>query len=137
MGMMKEFKAFAVKGNLMDIGVAFVMGGAFGKVVSSFTDGIVSPLIGLTGGVDLSKNMIKLKNAVVDTTGKVTAEAVYLKWGDFITNIINFIIVAFVMFMVIKGINSLRKNESKAPATPAEPSTTDKLLMEIRDSLKK
>ena len=97
---MKEFKNFAMKGNLLDIGVAFVMGGAFGKVVSSFTDGVVSPLLGLMGGVDLSKNMVKLKSAVVDASGKVTAEAVYLKWGDFITNIINFTIVAFIMFLV-------------------------------------
>jgi large conductance mechanosensitive channel len=137
MGMMKEFKSFAMKGNLLDIAVAFVMGGAFGKVVSSFTDGVISPIIGLIGGVDLGKNMIKLKSAVVDVAGKVTAEAVYLKWGDFVTSIINFIIVAFIMFIVIKGINVLKKHEAKTAPTPAEPSTTDKLLMEIRDSLKK
>lgn len=134
MGMLSEFKAFAMKGNLVDIAVAFVMGGAFGKVVSSFTDGIVSPLIGLIGGADLSKNMITLKEAVVDASGKVTAEAVFLKWGDFVTAIINFIIVAFVMFMIIKAITRL-KNE--APPAPAEPSSTDKLLAEIRDALKK
>ncbi len=134
MGLLKEFKNFAVKGNLIDIGVAFVIGGAFGKLVSSFTDGIISPLVGLIGGIDLSKNMIKLKNAVVDSTGKTISEAVYLKWGDFITNVINFIIVAAVMFMVIKGINSLKKKESEAPS---QPSSTDKLLMEIRDALKK
>ena len=113
MGIMKEFKNFAMKGNLLDIGVAFVMGGAFGKVVSSFTDGVVSPLLGLMGGVDLSKNMVKLKSAVVDASGKVTAEAVYLKWGDFITNIINFTIVAFIMFLVIKGLSALKRNEAK------------------------
>ncbi|MBK7884470.1 MAG: large conductance mechanosensitive channel protein MscL [Chitinophagaceae bacterium] len=137
MGMMKEFKDFAMKGNLLDIGVAFVIGGAFGKVVSSFTDGIVSPLIGLIGGVDLSKNMIRLKSAVTDATGKIIAEAVYLKWGDFITSLINFIIVAFIMFIAIKGINALKKKEAKKPASPAAASTTEKLLMEIRDSLKK
>ncbi len=82
MGMIKEFKDFAMKGNLVDIAVAFVMGGAFGKVVTSFTEGIVSPLIGLIGGADLSKNMFKLKDAVVDATGKITSEAVFLKWGD-------------------------------------------------------
>jgi large conductance mechanosensitive channel len=134
MGMLKEFKEFAMKGNLVDIAVAFVMGGAFGKVVTSFTEGIVSPLIGLLGGGDLSKNMFKLKDAVIDASGKVTSEAVYLKWGDFITAIINFIIVAFVMFMVIKAINSMKKKEEAAPAAPAEDLV---LLREIRDALRK
>jgi large conductance mechanosensitive channel len=110
------------------------MGGAFGKVVSSFTDGIVSPLIGMIGGTDFSKNMVVLKEAVVDASGKVVTEAVAVKWGDFLTAIINFIIVAFVMFLVIKGINKMKK---KQEAAPAGPSSTDALLMEIRDSLKK
>lgn len=135
MGFIKEFKEFAMKGSLVDIAVAFVMGGAFGKVVSSFTDGIVSPLIGMIGGADLSKNMYLLKEAVVDASGKVTAEAVAVKWGDFLTAIINFIIVAFVMFLVIKAINKMKKKAEDAPA--AGPSSTDALLMEIRDSLKK
>lgn len=140
MGFIKEFKEFAMKGSLVDIAVAFVMGGAFGKVVSSFTDGIVSPLIGMIGGADLSKNVIKLKDAVAevkDSTGKVITEGVAevsLKWGDFVTAIINFIIVAFVMFVVIKAINRMKKKEEEAPAGP---SSTDALLMEIRDSLKK
>lgn len=134
MGFIKEFKEFAMQGSLVDIAVAFVMGGAFGKVVSSFTDGIVSPLIGLFGAGDLNSNMIRLKDAVTDATGKITTEAVYLKWGEFVTAIINFIIVAFVMFLVIKAINSMKK---KQEAAPAGPSSTDALLMEIRDSLKK
>ncbi len=134
MGFIKEFKDFAMKGNLVDIAVAFVMGGAFGKVVTSFTEGIVSPLIGLIGGADLSKNMFELKAATYDSAGKVLTEAVNLKWGDFITAIINFIIVAFVMFLIIKAINSMKKKEEAAPAAP---SSTDALLMEIRDSLKK
>ncbi|MGH2552550.1 MAG: large conductance mechanosensitive channel protein MscL [Chitinophagaceae bacterium] len=134
MGMMKEFKEFAMKGNLVDMAVAFVMGGAFGTVVTSFTEGIVSPLIGLIGGSDLSKNMFKLKEAVVDATGAVTSEAVYLKWGDFVTAIINFIIVAFVMFMIIKAINSMKKKEEPAPAATPEDIA---LLREIRDALKK
>jgi large conductance mechanosensitive channel len=135
MGMLKEFKEFAMKGNLVDIAVAFVMGGAFGKVVTSFTEGIVSPLIGLIGGADLTKNMITLKEAVTDASGKVVTEGVFLKWGDFVTAIINFIIVAFVMFMIIKALAKMKKEEPPAP--PAEPSSTDKLLAEIRDSLKK
>lgn len=124
-----------MKGSLVEIAVAFVMGGAFGRVVSSFTDGIVSPIIGLFGGGDLSKNMYVLKEAVLDASGAVVTEAVAIKWGDFLTAIINFIIVAFVMFMVIKGINKMEKK--KEEAAPEGPSSTDALLMEIRDSLKK
>ena len=134
MGFIKEFKDFAMKGNLVDIAVAFVMGGAFGKVVTSFTEGIVAPLIGMIGGADLSKNMYVLKAAVLDASGKVVSEAVVIKWGDFVTAIINFIIVAFVMFLVIKAINSMKKKEEAAPSAP---SSTDQLLMEIRDALKK
>ncbi|GAB2836404.1 MscL family protein [Ferruginibacter profundus] len=134
MGFLKEFKDFAMKGNLVDIAVAFVMGGAFGKVVTSFTEGVVSPLIGMIGGADLSKNALTLKEKVTDASGKVISEAVELKYGDFLTAIINFIIVAFVMFLVIKGINAMKKKEAAAPAGP---SSTDALLMEIRDSLKK
>ena len=134
MGFLKEFKDFAMKGNLVDIAVAFVMGGAFGKVVSSFTDGIVAPVIGLFGIGDLSKAKYVLKPAVMDAAGKVTTEAVAIKYGDFLTAIINFIIVAFIMFLVIKGINNMKKKQEAAPAAP---SSTDKLLMEIRDSLRK
>lgn len=140
MGFIKEFKDFAMKGNLVDIAVAFVMGGAFGKVVTSFTEGIVAPLIGMIGGADLSKNVFILKKAVAevkDASGAVITEAaaeVALKWGDFVTAIINFIIVAFVMFLVIKAINSMKKKQEEAPAGP---SSTDALLMEIRDALKK
>ena len=133
--MIKEFKEFAMRGNLVDIAVAFVMGGAFGKVVSSFTDGIIAPLIGLIGGADLNKEMITIKDAVMDASGKVTSEAVYLKWGEFISAIINFLIVAFVMFLIIKGINSLKKKEPPTP--PAATPEDIVLLREIRDALKK
>lgn len=134
MGFIKEFKEFAMKGSLVEIAVAFVMGAAFGRVIISFTEGIVSPIIGMIGGGDLSKNMYVLKEAVLDASGAVTTEAVAIKWGDFLTAIINFIIVAFVMFLVIKTINNLKKKQEEAPAGP---SSTDALLMEIRDSLKK
>jgi large conductance mechanosensitive channel len=137
MGMIKEFKEFAMKGNLVDIAVAFVMGGAFGKVVSSFTDGVVAPLIGMLGGADLKENVWTLKEQVVDAAGKVTAEAVTVKYGEFISAIINFIIVAFVMFMVIKGINAMKKKQEEAPAEPAPTPEDVQLLREIRDALKK
>lgn len=140
MGMLKEFKDFAVKGNLVDIAVAFVMGGAFGKVVTSFTEGLVAPLVGLLTGKDLSENMIVIKKGVEevkDATGAVTTEAqaeVALKWGAFVTAAVDFIIVAFIMFIIIKAINSMKKKEEAAPSAPPENIT---LLREIRDALKK
>ncbi|MBL0335507.1 MAG: large conductance mechanosensitive channel protein MscL [Chitinophagaceae bacterium] len=134
MGMMKEFKDFAMKGNLVDIAVAFVMGGAFGKVITSFTEGIVSPIIGLFGVGDLNKSMLTIKDAVIGPDGVLVKEAVTLKYGEFITAIINFIIVAFVMFMVIKAINTMKKKQEAAPAATPEDIA---LLREIRDSLKK
>lgn len=140
MGMIKEFKEFAVKGNLVDTAIAFVMGAAFGKVVSAFIDGMVMPIVGsLTGGVDFNDMKYKLKDAVVGADGKETAAAVYVKYGTFITQVVDFIIVAFVMFMVIKAINKMKRKEevAAAPAAAPEPSLTEKLLMEIRDGLKK
>ena len=145
MGMMKEFKEFAMRGNLVDVAVAFVMGAAFGKIVSSFVDGIVMPLVGmLTGGIDFNDKKIILKDAlpeVKDAAGNVVTKAVAevsIKYGTFITNVIDFIIVAFAVFMVIKAINSTKKKEeAAAPAAPPESSSTDKLLTEIRDALKK
>jgi large conductance mechanosensitive channel len=139
MGWIKEFKDFASRGNLVDVAVAFVMGGAFGKVVTSFTNGIVAPVITLvTGGVDFSKKELVLKAAqpVMNDKGEIesTIEAVTLKWGALLTAAIDFIIVAFAMFMVVKAINSIRKKQEEAPAGP---SSTDQLLMEIRDALKK
>ena len=134
MAILKEFKEFAMKGNLVDIAVAFVMGAAFAKVITSFTEGIISPLIGLLVGADLSKKMYVLKEAITDASGKVITEAVALKWGDFVTSIINFIIVAFVLFLVIKAINRMKR---KQEVVAAAPSSTDLLLMEIRDSLKR
>jgi len=141
MGMMKEFKDFAMRGNLVDIAVAFVMGGAFGKVVTSFTEGLVAPLVGMLTGKDLNKNVLVLKKGVAevkDAAGTVITEAqqeVALKWGAFITAIIDFIIVAFVMFLIIKGINSLKKKEP-LPSPAATPEDI-LLLREIRDALKK
>ncbi|AUC17123.1 large-conductance mechanosensitive channel [Tenacibaculum sp. SZ-18] len=134
--MLKEFKDFAMKGNLVDIAVGFVMGAGFNKVVSSFTGGIVSPLIGLLGGKNFKDLKFIVKEGVADDlTGKVTGEVAVL-YGDFITNVIDFIIVAFVMFMIVKGVNAIKKKEEAAPAAPAGP-TQEELLTEIRDLLKK
>ncbi len=136
MSMMSEFKSFAMKGNLVDIAVAFVMGGAFGKVVSAFTDGIVAPLIGLlSGGADFSKLKWVVREAEMDGAGTVTRAAVAVSYGQFLTNILDFIIVAFVMFMIVKAVNSLKKAEAAAP--PPGPTKTEVLLEEIRNLLKK
>ena len=141
MSFVKEFKQFALKGNLVDIAVAFVMGGAFGKVVSTFTEKLIAPLIGLlTGGSNFYDKKLVLKsevNEVVDPSGNVIVahgDEVALEWGAFVTVIIDFIIVAFVMFLIIKGINVLKKKEESAPAPMSK---TDELLTEIRDALKK
>ena len=134
--MFKEFKDFAMKGNLVDIAVAFVMGAAFNKVVASFTGGIVSPLIGLIFNTDFKDLKYVINDGVVDEAGNIVGEVAVL-YGDFMTNVIDFIIVAFVMFMVIKGINKMKKKEEEAaPAAPAGPTDND-LLSEIRDLLKK
>ncbi|PJE45829.1 MAG: large conductance mechanosensitive channel protein MscL [Sediminibacterium sp.] len=144
MGMIKEFKEFAVRGNLVDTAVAFVMGVSFGKIVTSFVDGIIMPLVGmLTGGVDFNDKkwvLQKSVDAVKDATGNVVTPAiteVSVKYGEFMTNLIDFIIVAFAVFMVIKALNKLKKAEVPEPQTPPGPSETEKLLAEIRDSLKK
>lgn len=135
MGMLKEFKDFAMKGNLIDIAVAFVMGAAFNKVVSAFTGGIVSPLIGLIFKSDFKDLKWTLKEGVADQTGAIVGE-VSVMYGDFITNVIDFVIVAFVMFAIVKGVNATKKKEIPAPAAPKGPSQ-EELLIEIRDLLAK
>lgn len=126
--MMKEFKEFAMRGNVIDLAVGVVIGGAFNKIVSSLVDDILTPAI-LTPA---------LKAANLSNLAELTVPGTAIKYGNFISNIISFIIVAFALFMVIKGINRMNRKESDvAPAAPPEPSSTDKLLMEIRDSLKK
>jgi large conductance mechanosensitive channel len=139
MGMLKEFKEFAVKGNVIDLAVAVIIGGAFGKIVSSFVNDIVMPPIGLLiGGVDFKDLTIILKDATTDAAGEAVA-AVTLNYGMFIQNVIDFAIIAFVIFLAIKGINNLSKKKEEAPAPPPPPAPTasEKLLEEIRDLLKK
>jgi large conductance mechanosensitive channel len=131
--MLKEFKEFAMKGNLVDIAVAFVMGAVFKDVVTSFTGGIVSPLIGLIFKADFKDLKYIIQEGVINSKGVLEGESAIM-WGNFITHIIDFIIVAFVMFLIIKGINTLkRKEEVEAPSGPSD----NQLLSEIRDLLKK
>jgi large conductance mechanosensitive channel len=137
MGMMKEFKEFAMKGNLIDLAVGFVMGAAFSKLTTAFIDGMVMPVIGLIQGKDLSDWKYVLKPGETGPDGKEIAAEVSIKYGTFISVVLEFIIVAFVMFLVVKAINRMKRKQEVAPAAAPEPSMTDKLLMEIRDSLRK
>jgi len=141
MGFISEFKEFAMKGNLVDMAIAFVMGGAFGKVVTAFVEKMFAPIIGLImGGIDLNDKKLIVKDGIAevkDAAGTVVTPAVAevaIEWGAFLTALIDFIIVAFVMFMIIKAMNKMKKPEP-APA-PSGP-TQEELLGEIRDLLKK
>lgn len=139
MGMMKEFKEFAVKGNVVDMAVGIIIGGAFGKIVSSFVGGVVMPPIGMMmGGVNFSNLYVSLNGETYESmAAAVTAGAPIIKYGEFFQTVIDFIIIAFVIFMAIKGLNSAKKKEAEAPAAPAAPAEDIVLLREIRDSLKK
>lgn len=129
--MMKEFKSFIMKGNILDLAVAVIIGAAFGKVISSFVNDILMPPIGMAlGGVDFKDIVITLQEAAGDVA------AVTMNMGVFIQNIVDFVIVAFVIFMVIKGYNKTQKKAEEAPAAPAAPSNEEVLLGEIRDLLK-
>jgi len=131
MSMMKEFKDFAVKGNVVDMAVGIIIGAAFGKIVTALVSGVIMPPIGvLLGGVDFSDLAFVVKEAVGE------APAVVISYGSFIQTLIDFTIIAFAIFMVIKGINSMKKKEEEAPKEPAGPSKEEALLMEIRDLLK-
>jgi large conductance mechanosensitive channel len=132
MGMLNEFKEFAVKGNVVDMAVGIIIGVAFGKIVSSFVSDVVMPPLGmLIGGVDFTDLAVTLKAA------EEGAEAVTLKYGAFIQTIFDFIIVAFAIFIAVKVINRLKRKEEIAPTARPPPSNEEKLLTEIRDLLKK
>ena len=132
MGLIKEFKEFAVKGNMVDLAVAVIIGGAFGKIITSLVNDVIMPPIGmLLGGVDFSKLKVILKAAEGDVP------AVTMNYGAWINTVIDFVIVALIIFLVIKGINSMKKKEAEAPAPPPAPSKEETLLTEIRDLLAK
>ena len=137
----EEFKAFAMRGNVVDMAVGVVIGGAFGKITTSIVNDIIMPLVSmLTGGVDFSEWKWVLKEAVVNAEGVETAAEVAVKYGNTIAIILDFIIVAFAVFCMVKALNSLHRKKEEAPAAPPappEPSAEEKLLTEIRDLLKK
>lgn len=131
MSMVKEFKAFAIKGNMADMAVGIVIGTAFGKIVSSFVADVIMPPIGVVlGGVDFTDLPITLRAAVNDMP------AVVISYGRFIQTLVDFIVIAFAIFMTVKVINSVRRKEDAAPVEPAPPPATEVLLQEIRDLLK-
>jgi large conductance mechanosensitive channel len=132
MSLIKEFKEFAVKGNVIDMAVGIIIGGAFGKIVSSFVADVIMPPIGvLLGGVDFAKLSLTVKEATE------TTEAVKVNYGMFLNTVIDFIIITFVIFMVIKAMNKMKKKEEEKPAAPPAPTKQEVLLTEIRDLLKK
>ena len=136
MSFIQDFKAFALKGNVVDMAVGVIIGGAFGKIVTSVVNNIIMPPIGvLTGGVDFTD----LKLVIKEAEGE--AEAVTLNYGQFVQDVVDFLIIAFCIFLMVKGIAALNrkkdKEEAAAPAPAPEPSAEEKLLTEIRDLLKK
>ena len=138
MGFFKEFKEFAVKGNVMDMAIGVVIGGAFGKIVTSLVSDIIMPLISaVTGGLTFTDWKWVIREAVMEGDTVVKPE-LSMTWGNFLQVIFDFIIIAFCIFLVVKGMNKLKKKEEPAPEpAPAEPSEDIKLLTEIRDLLKK
>lgn len=139
MGFMKEFKEFAMRGNVVDMAVGIVIGGAFGKIVSSFVADVVMPPLGqLMGGVDFKDLKYIIQDAVMEGE-TVTTPEVAVRYGNFFLTILDFIIIALAIFMVIKGMNKMKRKKEEEPApapAPPEPSNEEKLLGEIRDLLK-
>lgn len=132
--MLKEFKKFALKGNMMDMAIGIIIGGAFGTIIKSLVDDVLMPPLGLLmGGVDFADKKLVLKDAAVDAAGKVTSPAVALNYGLFLNAVIAFLIVAFALFMVIKAMNKAMPKDEPAPAGPPR---SEVLLAEIRDAIK-
>ena len=140
MSLVKEFKEFAMRGNVVDMAVGIIIGGAFGKIISSVVADVIMPPIGLLlGGVKFTDLKLVLKDPVMDAAGAVTAQAVSINYGNFLQTTVDFLIIAFAIFMMIKAMNSLKKKEEAPIEVPAPPppSNEEVLLSEIRDLLKK
>ena len=138
MGMISEFKEFAMKGNVVDLAVGVIIGAAFGKIVSSLVDGVIMPVVGnFIGGVNFRDLAYVMKDAVIGPDGKEVAAAVAIQYGAFLQTVIDFAIIAFVLFVVIKVMNRLKKAEAAAPPAVAEAPEDVLLLREIRDAIRK
>lgn len=137
MGLIKEFRDFANRGSVVDMAVGIIVGGAFGKIVASFVADVLMPPIGLLlGGMDFSQLQVTLKKAVLDADGNLIADAVSLRYGLFIQTFVDFLIIAFAVFMFVRVLNRFKKKKEEAPKPPAEPTKEEILLTEIRDLLK-
>jgi large conductance mechanosensitive channel len=137
MSLAKEFRDFATKGNVLDLAVGIIIGGAFGKIVSSLVADVLMPPIGyIVGGMDFKDIKITLHPAALDPTGAFKQAAVTINIGSFIQQFVDFAIIAFAIFMVVKGANYLQRKKEEVPVPPVEPSADVKLLTEIRDLLK-
>jgi large conductance mechanosensitive channel len=139
MKMLNEFKQFAVKGNMIDLAVGIIIGAAFGKIIASLVSDLIMPPIGLLlGGMNFTDIHITMKDAVTDpVTGKIIKEAVNLRIGSFIQTLVDFTIIAFSIFMIVKGVSKMNQKKAEAPAAPPAPTKDQELLMEIRDLLRK
>ena len=137
--MLKEFKQFAMRGNVIDLAVGVIIGGAFGTIVNSVVNDLIMPLVGIVFKADFSNLYVPLSDKIDASLPLAKAKELgpVFAWGNFITVVINFLILAFIIFLMVKGMNSMKKKEEAAPAAPAEPPADVKLLTEIRDLLKK
>ena len=137
--MLKEFREFAMKGNVVDLAVGVIIGAAFGGIVTSLVGDIIMPIVGaITGGLDFSNYFTPLsKTATAANLADAKKQGAVLAWGNFLTLTINFIIIAFVLFLVIRAMNTLKRKDEATPAAPPKPTREEELLTEIRDLLKK
>ena len=136
-GLFKEFKEFAVKGNVVDLAVGVIIGGAFGKIVDSIVNDLINPILGLVvGKMDFNNKFISLVGSPATTLEEAKKAGATLAYGSFITVLINFIILAFIIFLMVKAINRMRRQEAAAPSAPPAPTREEELLTEIRDLLK-
>jgi large conductance mechanosensitive channel len=136
--MLKEFREFALKGNVVDLAIGVIIGAAFGKIVDSLVGDMIMPLIGALGSVDFTNYFVGLNEGVTATVlDEAKKQGAVLAWGKFVTVLINFVIIAFVLFLAVRGMNKLKRQPAPAPATPPEPAADVKLLTEIRDLLAK
>jgi large conductance mechanosensitive channel len=136
--MLEEFKKFAMRGNVVDLAVGVIIGAAFGAIVASLVADVIMPIVGAaTGGLDFSNYFYQLTGTKAATLADAKKNGAVLAWGNFLTILINFVIIAFVLFMVVRGINKLQRKEAEKPAEPAPPTKQEVLLTEIRDLLAK
>jgi large conductance mechanosensitive channel len=136
---LKEFKEFAMKGNVLDLAIGVIIGGAFGTIIASMVDDVIMPIIGaIFGGLDFSNYFLGLSSAVsAGTLAAAREQGAVLAYGSFLTAVVNFTIIAFILFLVVKGVNSMKRKEEEAPAAPEAPPAQEVLLAEIRDLMKK